>query len=215
MSVDIRRFLTATGWSAACALVVLAAPATALAEPAPPPPPAPGPLMLQQPPAPVVPAPPAPAPVINAAAPIVPAPAPLAPAPLDPAPVDPAAPPVDPAAPPAPAPGPVQHLASPDSLPAGTTMDPVTGGADSPNTSYLKDLWHAVQNQEISGKEALILGLSQRGMNTPIPQQAPGPNVPTQFPRDAAPVDPALAPPPPPPGGPLVMPADPAPLPPN
>lgn len=196
MSVEIRRFLTTTGWCAASALVVLAAPATAVAEPAPPPPPAPGPLMLQQPAAPV---PPPPAPVINAAAP-----------------VDPAIPPVDPAAPPAAPPAPVQHLASPDSLPVGTTMDPVTGGADSPNTSYLKDLWQAVQNQEISGKEALILGLSQRGMNTPIPQQAPGPNVPTQYPRDAVPVDPALAPPPPPPGGPLVLPPDPAPpLPPN
>ncbi len=47
-----------------------------------------------------------------------------------------------------------------------------------PNLSYLKDLWHAVQNQEISGKEALVLGLAQRGMNTPVPGQVPGPNVP-------------------------------------
>lgn len=181
MSVDIRRFLTVTGCCAAGALVVLAAPATALAEPAPPPPPAPGPLMLQQPPPPpVVPAAPGVgAPIVNAAAPAAP---------------------LDPAAVPVAAPGPVPHLASPDALPPGATMDPVLGGADSPNTSYLKDLWHAVQNQEISGKEALILGLSQRGMNTPIPQQAPGPNVPTQFPRDPAlpPAgDPALPPPPP------------------
>ena len=59
-------------------------------------------------------------------------------------------------------------------------MDPdAAGPADSPNTSYLKDLWQAVQNHDISGKEALIVGLSQRGMNTPIPAQAPGPNVPT------------------------------------
>ncbi len=72
-------------------------------------------------------------------------------------------------------------------------MDPSVMGNEGPNTSYLKDLWHAVQNQEISGKEALIMGLAQRGMNTPYPDQAPGPNVPT------APVDPALAPPPPPP----------------
>ena len=61
-----------------------------------------------------------------------------------------------------------------------------------PNVSYLKDLWQAVQNHEISGKEALIMGIAQRGMNTPYPDQAPGPNVPT------SPADPALAPPPPP-----------------
>lgn len=89
---------------------------------------------------------------------------------------------------PGPAPGPVEpgppptdgtpHLASPDALPPGSTMDPAIGRDESPNVSYLKDLWHAVQNQEISGKEALILGLAQRGMNTPYPDQAPGPNVP-------------------------------------
>jgi resuscitation-promoting factor RpfA len=151
--------------------------------------------------------------------PVFPAPAP-APGPVglgDPAPapapavVDPAAPaPADALA--APAPGPVPHLASPDSLPAGTTMDPTTQGADGANASYLKDLWHAVQNQEISGKEALILGLSQRGMNTPIPAQAPGPNVPTQFPQDPAapPVDPAAPAPAPAPGGPLLLPPAPA-----
>jgi hypothetical protein len=80
------------------------------------------------------------------------------------------------------------HLASPDALPPGSTMEPQD--RDSPNVSYLKDLWQAVQNHEISGKEALVMGLAQRGMNTPIPDQAPGPNVPI------SPVDPALAPPP-------------------
>jgi hypothetical protein len=83
----------------------------------------------------------------------------------------------------------VPHLASPDALPPGSTMEPQDN--DSPNVSYLKDLWQAVQNQEISGKEALLLGIAQRGMGTPYPDQAPGPNVPT------APADPALAPPPP------------------
>ena len=58
-------------------------------------------------------------------------------------------------------------------------------GNEGPNVSYLKDLWHAVQNQEISGKEALIMGLAQRGMNTPYPDQAPGPNVPTSAARSA------------------------------
>ena len=69
-------------------------------------------------------------------------------------------------------------------------MDPATQGNESPNVSYLKDLWQAVQNQDISGKEAVIMGLAQRGMNTPYPQQGPGPNIPN------APVDPAAAPPP-------------------
>jgi hypothetical protein len=127
-------------------------------------------------------------------------------------PVDPAPPP-DPAplviAPvPAPAPGPdaivqaagsdpsvlppngIPHLPSPDALPPGSTMVPQD--TDSPNVSYLKDLWQAVQNHEISGREALIMGVAQRGMDTPIPQQAPGPNVPI------TPGDPALVPPPPP-----------------
>ncbi len=73
----------------------------------------------------------------------------------------------------------VPHLASPDALPPGSTMDPsVMAGGESPNVSYLRDLWHAVQNQELSGKEALLLGISQRNLNTPIPAQAPGPNVP-------------------------------------
>jgi hypothetical protein len=78
------------------------------------------------------------------------------------------------------------HLASPDALPPGSTMDPTVAGNESPNVSYLKDLWQAVQNQEISGKEALIMGIAQRGMNTPYPDQAPGPNVPLS-PGDAAP----------------------------
>ena len=55
----------------------------------------------------------------------------------------------------------VPHLPSPDALPPGATMDPsVMAGAESPNVSYLRDLWHAVQNQELSGKEALLLGIS-------------------------------------------------------
>src|SRR5882757_2368669 len=116
----------------------------------------------------------------------------------------------------APAPAPpdgVPHLASPDALPPGSTMEPQD--TDSPNVSYLKDLWQAVQNHEISGKEALVMGIAQRGMNTPIPDQAPGPNVPI------SPVDPALAPPPPAPApgpdpAPALLPPPPAsPLPPT
>jgi hypothetical protein len=90
------------------------------------------------------------------------------------------------------------HLPSPDALPPGSTMDPVA--QEGPNVSYLKDLWQAVQSQEISGKEALIMGLAQRGMNTPYPEQAPGPNVPL------GPIDPAAGPPPAP-GAPAPAPA--------
>jgi hypothetical protein len=139
--------------------------------------------------------------------PVLPVPAPPLPAPDAAAPdaVAPdalAAPAPDPLAVP---PNGIPHLASPDAPPPGSTMDPnAAGPADSPNTSYLKDLWQAVQNHDISGKEALIVGLSQRGMNTPIPEQAPGPNVPTgpgdAAPLPPAPVDPALLVPAPAPG---------------
>ncbi len=88
-------------------------------------------------------------------------------------------------------------------------MDPSAQGAEGPNVSYLKDLWHAVKNNEISGKEALIMGLAQRGMNTPYPQQAPGPNVPL------TPADPAVAPAAGPPAPELpILPPPPADLPP-
>lgn len=133
--------------------------------------------------------------VVAAAAPApvaVPAPPPGAPAP---APEE---------MPPAPPEG-VSHLPSPDSPPPGTTLDPSVKANEGPNLSYLKDLWHAVQSQEISGKEALIMGLAQRGMNTPYPDQAPGPNVPI------SPAGPAAAPPPPP--SPPLLPAPPAPAP--
>ncbi|MDF2585897.1 MAG: signal peptide protein [Mycobacterium sp.] len=133
------------------------------------------------------------------------------PAAAEPVPPPPPAPVVDgapvPAAPAqaAPAPPPpegVPHLASPDALPPGSTMDPsVMAGGESPNVSYLRDLWHAVQNQELSGKEALLLGISQRNLNTPIPAQAPGPNVPVT-PGDPAPAPAAPAPPAPAPAAP-------------
>lgn len=100
----------------------------------------------------------------------------------------------------------VPHLPSPEALPPGSTMDPsVMAGGESPNVSYLRDLWHAVQNQELSGKEALLLGISQRNLNTPIPAQAPGPNVPIT-PAGPAPVPTA----PPAPAAPV--PAPPAPV---
>jgi resuscitation-promoting factor RpfA len=129
-------------------------------------------------------------------------PPPLPPAPAPPAPGAVAAPAPDALADPAAAlptpPNGVPHLPSPDNLPPGSTMDPAETAGDSPNVSYLKDLWQAVQSHDISGKQALIMGLGQRGMDTPYPDQAPGPNVPI---TPAPPGDPA-APPPPAPGAP-------------
>src|SRR4029077_4618495 len=92
------------------------------------------------------------------------------------------------------------HLASPVHRPPGATINPGATDGDGPNVSYLKDLWQAVQNHDISGKDALIMGLAQRGMNTPYPEQAPGPNVPVTPPP---PADPAA---PPAPDAPPVLP---------
>lgn len=80
----------------------------------------------------------------------------------------------------------VQHLSSPDNLPPGTTADqPVS--SSSPNVSYLKELWHAVQNQQISRSDALV-ALAQRPMTTPVTN---GPNLGAV---DPATVDAAAAP---------------------
>ena len=164
---------------------------------------------------PVLPPAPAPAPAPLAA----PAPEPLAPAPLAaPAPADPLAP-LAGADIPQPAfdaanqlasgqlpavPAEVPHLSSPDNLPPGTTevpADPVSR----PNLTYLKELWHAVQTQDISGNDAL-LALAQRPLTSQAPPSmgAPDPNTPL------VPGDPAAAPAP---DAPLV-PAPDAPLPP-
>jgi hypothetical protein len=112
----------------------------------------------------------------------------------------------DPALPPPP-PAEVPHLSSPQNLPPGTSdvpLDPQQGRG----TSYLRDLWHAVQTQDISGKDALLL-LTQRPLDAnamptnglPAGPQGPLPDAP---PADAPPVDglPAVAPPAdgPPPG---------------
>ncbi len=114
---------------------------------------------------------------------VVPVPAdPAAPAPAAiaapaavaaPAPGDPAAP--APAAPQVVAAGlqdGVQHLPSPDAPPPGTSTDP--GQAGNPNVGYLKELWHAVQNQQID-KNDLLLALAQRSFTSPIPADAATP----------------------------------------
>ncbi|MDF2822882.1 MAG: Transglycosylase domain protein [Mycobacterium sp.] len=152
-------------------------------------------------PAPLPPAPPAP-----------PAPAPLPPAPMAAPAPDPLAPVNAVPAPPAPVddvnqvaagelppvPQEISHLPSPENLPPGATEVPV-GPQESANVGYLKELWHAVQTQEISGGD-MLLALAQRPLTDgPAPAAAP-----------PAPVPGAPAPLPPPPGEPL----PPAPLPP-
>ncbi|OBF11355.1 hypothetical protein [Mycobacterium sp. ACS4331] len=87
----------------------------------------------------------------------------------------------------------VPHLPSPDHLPPGASAVPVD--REGRGVSYLRDLWHAVQTQEISGAGALLL-LTQRPMN---PDSAP-PGVPAQpVPPPSAPAagpgpEPAAAP---------------------
>jgi hypothetical protein len=126
----------------------------------------------------------------------------LPPAPA-PAPADPAAAPapdanVVAAAPPAQLPDGIPHLTSPDNLPPGTSDQP-EGPQDGPNVTYLKELWHAVQTQQVNKGDAL-LALTQRPMNTPVTNDpsmgvAPGdPNAPLPGPGDPAPVPAAPAP---------------------
>ncbi|MDY6871246.1 MAG: transglycosylase family protein [Actinomycetota bacterium] len=137
--------------------------------------------------------------------PLQPAPAPPAPAPPAPAPAPVAAPAPDPLAPlnavdipqsvfdaanqavsgevpAAPAdlpamPAVVPHLASPQNPPPGTTADPAQVPGQSPNVTYLKEIWHAIQTQEISGADAL-LALTQRPLTTPDIPGGPPPNLP-------------------------------------
>jgi hypothetical protein len=150
-------------------------------------------------------------------------PVPLIPQPA-PAPVEPAPPAPGPAPGPAPdgtvqaaagtlptPPDGVQHLSSPENLPPGTTdtPDPQQGG------SYLRDLWHAYQTQEITGRDALLL-LAQRPMagNAAPPAGLPANPTPPLAPGAAPPPPPEPEPAPAPPLFPLPAPApEPAPTP--
>jgi hypothetical protein len=170
---------------------------------------------LHMAPPPLEPAPPVPAPAPPAPAA---APAPLPPAPLAapaPAPLGAPAPAPDPMAAinavdipqpaldaanqamtgeiPAP-PAEIPHLASPDNLPQGYTIDPSAVPNESPNVTYLKELWHAIQTQEITGKDAL-LALTQRPLTTPAPENVNGPGMaPAPAPAPGAEVPPPLPP---------------------
>ncbi|MGZ8801341.1 MAG: transglycosylase family protein, partial [Mycobacterium sp.] len=133
-------------------------------------------------------------------------PAPGAPAlPPAPAPVDPIAPLADVTVPaPAydmanqaitgdlPLPEATPHLVGPDNLPPGTTVDPALVSNESPNVTYLKEIWHAIQTQEITGSDAL-LALAQRPLTTPDAPGGPPPNMPVPVGVDPA-ASPALVP---------------------
>jgi hypothetical protein len=145
---------------------------------------------------PVVPVPPPPPPPFALAEPVVPVPPPPPPTEI------PAQPLADPAAPPTEAP----HLYSPENLPPGTSAVPV-GPPQGRGLAYLRELWHAVQTQEVSGADALLL-LTQRPMNPgaapprglpPGPQPAlpPAPLPPAETPVPPETTVPAEAPVPP------------------
>ncbi len=104
----------------------------------------------------------------------------------------------------------VPHLASPENLPTGTTLNEGDLPAQSANVGYLKDLWHAIQTQDITGKDAL-LALTQRPMTTPEPGSEnlnAGPGIAPAPVGDVAPAPlGAELPPAPMPGDPVLPPA--------
>jgi resuscitation-promoting factor RpfA len=131
---------------------------------------------------PVEPVPAGPAPVAAATDPVIGTPAPT-PAPdgtVQPVAVLPATPPNG-----------MPHLSSPENLPPGTTDAPTDDQGN--GVSYLRDIWHAYQTQEVDGKGALLL-LTQRPMDAdavPPPGMSANPTPPlppgAPLPPDAAP----------------------------
>jgi hypothetical protein len=93
------------------------------------------------------------------------------------------------------------HLISPENLPPGATLDPGTA-PNQPNVSYLRQIWNAVQDQQITGKDALIAVTTQRSLTGEVPTAPPGQVIapPGAAPAPGAPV------PPPAPGAPVLPP---------
>ena len=90
---------------------------------------------------------------------------------------------------PAPPPAEVPHLLSPENLPPGTSDVPVEP-PQGRGTSYLRDLLHAYQTQEISGKDALLL-FTQRPLDAnamPTNGMPTGPQAPPGTPLPVGPV---------------------------
>lgn len=78
----------------------------------------------------------------------------------------------------------VPHLPSPGNLPPGTTDAPT----QTRNMGYLRDIWHAIQTQDVTMGDALLL-LAQRPMTaTAGPGQSAAPSGPVGS-SAAAPVD--------------------------
>jgi resuscitation-promoting factor RpfA len=74
------------------------------------------------------------------------------------------------------------HLSSPDNPPPGTSTNPDDGQPGGRNLTYLKELWQAIQTQNISVNQAL-LGLTQMPMDsTPPPGGLPANPVPPPTP---------------------------------
>jgi resuscitation-promoting factor RpfA len=118
------------------------------------------------------------------AEPVIPVPPPPPPPPVQDASVQAAG--ADPALPPEGVP----HLASPENLPPGTVDDPVA--PSQPRLTYLRELWYAMQTQEVSGSDALLL-LTQRPL---VGNAAPPPGVPAGPQAPLPPVPPAPPAPP-------------------
>ena len=81
----------------------------------------------------------------------------------------------------------VPHLPSPGNLPPGTTDTPT----QTRNMGYLRDIWHAIQTQDVTMGDALLL-LAQRPMTASAgPGQSSAPSGPigssAAAPADAAP----------------------------
>ena len=87
----------------------------------------------------------------------------------------------------------VPHLTSPENLPSGTTMDEGALPAQGPNVTYLHELWHAIQTQDVTGKDAL-LALAQRPLTTPAQENVNGPGPAPGAEVPPLPADPALPP---------------------
>jgi hypothetical protein len=89
-------------------------------------------------------------------------------------------------APPVVPPNGIPHLLSPQNLPPDTVTDPSLLPPSDPNVSYLRQLFHAVQNQDITPGQALVGLAEQRSLTAP-----PDPSDPTSpgQPMAMAPVD--------------------------
>jgi len=102
----------------------------------------------------------------------------------------------------------VPHLSSPQNPPPGTSDEPV-GPPESRSLTYLRELWQAVQTQDVSARDALLL-LTQRPLDpnaAPPPGVAANPQPPVSAAQPPAPAEPPppapTGPPPPAPARPL------------